>query len=404
MSNWDSPGWKDAGREFHTNRLKREAPKPTVVVNNARAKVDHGPLSQDAPANANNGSHPKPIPPGPRILSSREFVAGFIPPDYLVQGLLQEGFLYSLTGATGSGKTSITLRLAASVALGAAFAGRETKKSRVLYLAAENPEDVRMRWIALAQHMDFLAEDIEVYFIEGVFRISEMAERIKAEVARLGGQFGLIVVDTSPVFYEGDDENNRTQQGRHAELLRGLITLIPGKPAVIANCHPTKNADAENLIPAGGGNFLNSVDGNLTAAKTDSATELHWQGKFRGVEFAPMHFMLKTVTHQDLKDRSGKLIPTVICEHISEKAQEEIREQKVRDEDRMLGFIQDDPSATQANLAMKMGWTLYSGEPHKTKAKRCIESLKKAKLITQTRSGKYQLTSTGLKALKGEEE
>ena len=97
-------------------------------------------------------------------------------------------------------------------------------------------------------------------------------------------------------------------QGWHAEVLRSLIGLVPGKPAIIANCHPTKNAGADKLIPASGENFLNSVDGNFTAAKTDSTTEMHWQGKIRGIEFAPMHFMLKTVTHQDLKDSGGNLI------------------------------------------------------------------------------------------------
>jgi hypothetical protein len=72
-------------------------------------------------------------------------------------------------------------------------------------------------------------------------------------------------------------------------MLRNLIEEIPGRPTVIANVHPVKNAAPDNLIPAGGGNFLNQVDGNLTAAKNDNTTELHWQGKFRGVEFAPMH-------------------------------------------------------------------------------------------------------------------
>src|SRR5215472_8865075 len=101
------------------------------------------------------------------LQSSREFVAGYVPPDYLVDGLIQEAFLYSLTGATGAGKTAITLRLAASTGLGILFANRETKKRRVLYLAAENPEDIRMRWIALAQQMDFDAGTIEVNFVEG---------------------------------------------------------------------------------------------------------------------------------------------------------------------------------------------------------------------------------------------
>jgi hypothetical protein len=331
------------------------------------------------------------------IKSSKAFVANFTPPDYLIDGFVQEGFLYSLTGATGAGKTAITLCAAASVALGKRFANRETKKRRVLYLAAENPTDIRMRWIALAQQMDFDADTIEVFFVEGKFRISEAAQRLKDEATNYGGEFGLVVIDTGPVFYEGNDENNRTQQGNHAEMLRSLIDVIPGRPAVIANVHPVKNADAENLLPAGGGNFLNQVDGNLTAARIDSTTELHWHGKFRGVEFAPMHFMLRTVTHERLKDTKGRLIPTVVCDWISDGAKEEIAKQRLNDEDRILAAIEADPKASTATLATKMGWTLYSGEPNKMKASRVIKTLKKEKLITETRAG-YQLTNKGKEA------
>jgi hypothetical protein len=337
------------------------------------------------------------------IKSSKQFVADFVPPDYLVDGLILEGFLYSLTGATGAGKTAITMLLAASVARGALFANRETKKRRVLYLAAENPADVRMRWIALAQQMDFDTDTIEVYFVDGAFKISEMGERLKEEAKTLGGEFGLVIIDTSPVFYEGDEENNRTQQGRHAEMLRGLIDIIPGKPAVIANCHPVKNAAADNLIPAGGGNFLNQVDANLTAAKTDNTTEMHWQGKWRGVEFAPMHFMLRTVTHQRLVTSTGKLIPTVVCDWISDQAKEKIAKQKVSDENQVLAIIDADPGVSLAAIAIKMEWKLFSGEPHKTRVVRCLKALKDAKLIKETRAGKHVLTDEGKKALKSEE-
>ena len=60
----------------------------------------------------------------------------------------------------------------------------------------------------------------------------------------------------------------------------------------------------------------------------------------------------------------------MISEWISDKAKEEISAQKVRDEDRLLALIAEDPKSAQASLATKMGWKLYSGEPHKTKAKR----------------------------------
>jgi hypothetical protein len=337
--------------------------------------------------------------PAPRIQTSRQFVAAYTPPDYLVHGLLQEAFLYALTGATGAGKTSITLQLAASVALGRSFAGRETKQRRVLYLAAENPTDIRMRWIALAQQTDFDPETVDVFFVEGTFRISKMTAVLQAEAERVGDEFGLVIIDTGPVFYEGDDENNRSQQSKHAEMLRGLIGVISGKPAVIANCHPVKNAAPDNLLPAGGGSFLNQIDGNLTAAKTDSTTELHWQGKFRGVEFAPMHFMLRTVTHETLKDSKGGLIPTVVCDFISDTAKEDIARQRVSDEDQLLAAIAGDPSASLSGLAIRMGWKLHSGDPHKVKASRYIKTLKGAKLIRETRAGKYQLTDEGRKIL-----
>jgi AAA domain len=333
------------------------------------------------------------------IKSSAQFVAEFVPPDYVIDGLLQEGFLYSLTGATGAGKTAMTLPLAASTALGVAFAGRGTKKRRVLYLAGENPTDVRMRWIALSQRMDFDPDTIEVYFIDKVFKISEAAAILEEETAKLGGDFGLVIIDTGPVFYEGDDESSRTQQGIHAKMLRGLITIIPGKPAIVANCHPVKNAPPDNLIPAGGGNFLNQVDGNLTASKTDSTTEVYWQGKFRGVEFAPMHFLLKTVTHERLKDSKGRLMPTVISEWISDTAKEEIAKQRVSDEDQLLAFIAADPKASQATFALKMGWKLFNGDPNKVKVGRCIKRLVDTKLINITRAGNYTLTDKGKVAL-----
>jgi AAA domain len=370
------------------------SPAPSIGPD-AFANGDTGESNNDDSHATQNDDEPAPL----LIKTSKQFVADFVPPDYTVDGLLQEGFLYSLTGATGAGKTAITLRLAASTALGVVFAGRETKRRRVLYLAAENPDDVRMRWIALSQHMHFDIDAIEVFFVEGVFKISEAKDRLREEAEKLGGDFGLVIIDTSPVFYEGDDENNRKQQGNHAVMLRELINVIPGKPTVIANCHPVKNAVAENLLPAGGGNFLNQVDGNLTAAKTDSTTELHTQGKFRGVDFAPMHFLIKTVTHERVKDSRARLIPTVICEWISDKEKENIAAQRVSDEDAVLKIIADDLKATQPSIAIKMNWRLHSGEPNKMKAGRCIKALLKDKLIKETRRGNYILTGDGKKAL-----
>jgi hypothetical protein len=361
-------------------------------------------LLEKLQSKAGKGQGDQPEQTGPLIKSSRQFTAGFTPPDYAVVGLIQRRFCYSLTGQTGSGKTAVTLRLAASAAMGIEFAGRKTKKTRVLYAAAENPDDVRMRWIALAPHMGFEIDAIDVFFTEGCFSISKMTAKLSEEAQKLGGDFGLVIIDTSPAFFEGDDENSRTQMGAHARLMRGLINVIPGGPAVIANCHPVKNAAADNLLPAGGGTYLNEVDGNFTCAKSDSTTEMHWQGKFRGPEFAPMNFIIKTVTHQNLKDSDGRLIPTVICEYLTEQAKEEITAAGRKDEDKMLELISSNPRASYATLAAEMAWKLHSGDPNKMKSKRCVAALVKAKLIKETRSGGWTVTPAGKRVLDGGEE
>jgi hypothetical protein len=265
--------------------------------------------------------------PAVTIRSSKEFVAGFVPPNYVVVGLLQRRFFYSLTGQTGAGKTAITLMLAACAALRRPFAGRQTKKVRVLYLAAENADDVRMRWIAFARCFDFDLGTIEVYFVAGVFSLSKSMKLLREEANRRGGEFGLVIVDTGPTFFEGKEENENKQVGDHARLLRSLCETIPGGPSVVANCHPTKNAAPDQLIPRGGGAFLAEVDGNLSCSKNDSTVELHWQGKFRGPDFAPTYFMVKTVTDPKLKDSDGGLIPTVIAEHITERPRKISRQQ-----------------------------------------------------------------------------
>jgi len=49
-----------------------------------------------------------------------------------------------------------------------------------------------------------------------------------------------------------------------------------GNVGIILGTHPVKNAADDNLIPRGGGAFLNEIDGNLTAACDESkVVEVH---------------------------------------------------------------------------------------------------------------------------------
>jgi hypothetical protein len=337
--------------------------------------------------------------PNQLILTAGQFVAGFTSPEYLIDGIVQQSYLYSLTARTNHGKTAVAMYAGSTVARGLAFHGRETRQGSVLFLAGENSQDIRARFLVLAEHDKFDADRVPLYFIDGVINIAASLARIRDEAAKIPNLV-LVIVDTAAAYYSGQDSNDNTQQGEFARLLRELIKL-PGRPAVIVNCHPVKNASHDNLLPLGGSAFVNEVDGNLTLwSETDKQTSLHWQGKFRGPEFEAMAFDLRTVSCDRVRDSKGRRMPSVVAVPITEDGAE--RKEKVAEEEEktVLRLIHVDKQASFTSMARAAGFVLPDGTPSKAKVQRVVERLKADKLVFKHRGSKYRLTKKGCREIK----
>ncbi len=343
-------------------------------------------------------------PGGPPIVSSSEFVAGFVPADYLVDGLLQRGFLYSLTGKTGSGKTAILLLFSAMVGgLEGSIGDHAVERGRVLYLAGENPDDVRMRWIAMLDGIGVEPSELDVHFMVGRTSLSKDIDRIRERITKLGG-VQLVIIDTVRAYFEDDNENDNVQMGNFARQLREELTTLPGKPCVVAAAHPTKNASEDNLAPAGGGAFVNEVDGNLTCVRNDKTVTLHWQVKFRGSEFYPIRFVLAEVYSPRLKDSKGRMIKTVTARSLSESSYEQRKQVACSVEDEVMRFMLDHPGESIAKTAEGLGLFIASGthkgDPNKAHVWRVMKRLNEHKLVKQGRGEQWELTEKGVKAAK----
>ena len=270
----------------------------------------------------------------PPLLSLRDFLKDFVPPEYLIDGILQRRFIYSLTAQTGHAKTALALLFAILVGTpgtNTMLGNHQIEHGQVVYFVGENPDDVRMRLIGMGVDPDAA----RISFIPGVFDIAAMFDRLAGEMKRLG-TVDLIIIDTSAAYFLGNDELSNTQMGDHARMLRKL-TEMPGGPCVLVLCHPIKHVtDPTQLLPRGGGAFLAEMDGNLTAWKRDDLVELH-HNKIRGPGFEPMTFRIERITTTELMDSKGRLIPTVKVVLVSEH-EEAAREQKTRnEEDQLLG-------------------------------------------------------------------
>jgi hypothetical protein len=110
-----------------------------------------------------------------------------------------------------------------------------------------------MRWIKLAEEMNFDPSTDQVFWRDGVLKLdNDNIWRILMDDCRNAGPFALVIPDTAAAYYTGDNENDNVQQEKSWQRLRLFTQQIPGGPTVLVPCHPMKNAPPEALFPRGG--------------------------------------------------------------------------------------------------------------------------------------------------------
>lgn len=325
---------------------------------------------------------PKPNGRAPLSLPSKaDFIGGFVPPDYLIDNVLQRRFVYSLTGQTGHAKSALALlfaQLVASMDANSMLGVHKVHKGRVLYLVGENADDIRTRVIGADSRRSDDPDKDNLFFLPGVFDLGKMFDALRQACRRIG-DFDLLIVDTSAAYFLGNEELNNVQMGTHARMLRRL-TELPGDPCVLVLCHPIKYVtEPDQLLPRGGGAFLAEMDGNLTVWKRDEVMiDLH-HNKMRGPGFEPLSFQLDRFVTDRLVDARGRRIPTVRAVPVSRTEEDRHSGRLREDEDRLLAAMLVDPNRSQADLAEACGWVNEKGEIQRYRAQRAIDRLSKSK-------------------------
>jgi AAA domain len=352
-----------------------------------------------ADASARNGYIKQSDVPPPRILSGKEFLATFVPPDYVIDGIVQRGRLYACTSMTGHGKTAVWAYIACMIAASRHVGTIETVPGDIVLLAGENPADLCVRLRAMVQHFG-LNESKLPYVLPANFSLTkDAADQLKKDVDALGLKPVLIVADTAAAYFPGDDDNSNVQMGEYGRNLR-ILTTCNNHPAVVALSHPIKNPDKENLIPRGGGAFLNELDGNLSmwSDVMGESTVMHWAGKIRGADFAPVHFYLHSVKLEGVTDAKGRSLFSIVAEHQSDESAENANKQAISNENAVLKHLNDQPGISIGDIAQKAGWVNSKGEPMKARVQRALVGLKKEKLVRLYRK-KWVITDAGKQEL-----
>jgi len=328
--------------------------------------------------------------PSLSIVRGGDWAKTWTPPKWLVRGLLQQRFVYSLTAPAGFGKTAVALTLAAYVALGRDMGDYSAKAGRVLYLAGENPDDILTRWLVLAEELGVDPADIPVDFLPGVTSIEEVKRMASAREP-----YSLLIVDTDQAFFDGDDINGNGQRRDWAQKLRTLVDL-PGGPSVVILAHPPKDAMRPPFRPYGGNAFLNEVDANVFLAKDgDFILFKRDPDKFRGPDFKAAPFELRPVISTKLADSDGNPVMSVMAvpltadDYDAQKAKATADDEL--DTDLML-LLADQPGKSLAFYASELGAS-------KRQVDRRVSKLIEKGFVEKDDKGKSSLTVQGRDAL-----
>lgn len=329
-----------------------------------------------------------------------EFMADPDPIEYVVEDLLARGWLYAICGATGAGKTALGVVLTACCCAGRPFAGKPTETVPVLYISAENPSDVRNRFIAATERMQISADAISrVQVIRRSFILAAHAEELVEIIEQAGAQLVLVDTDQAVALDGGADERDNTQRLIHARSLRAL-TRASSRPCVVTLAHPTKNAVRETLAPRGGSAFLNEVDGCVNIWRDDDVVDVFSHpDKFRGTAFSAQ-FRRVMFESARLVDVKGRRISVPVYEHVSDDEADRQRVNAWRDGNRLVYEMAQAPDGSQADWARACGWVNDAGVPRKDRVNRLLRTMSDARpaLVRQARpSGTWRLTEAGKK-------
>jgi hypothetical protein len=334
---------------------------------------------------------PEPI----RLKSAMAFCAAYVPIAYAIEPFIRSSSLYTLTAKTGAGKTALLIAAALAVATGRSeLIGRTVKKGRVAFISAENPDDFRMRLLVAARTVNIDLEELgdDLMIFDRRASPGELIGALEAEASH--GPFTLIMIDTLAAFYTGSNISDPVEAGNFMRALRPLAQ-IKGRPSIVVAAHPRKNAQDDELTPYGAGAILNEVDGNLTLRKfAGDVTELHWQGKLRGVEFDPVQFRFELLTSPDVKDEKGRDVQLPVLMPMTAQDIEQREKVAINQNLVLIKAVRDNSGGSLRALASATGIHRSSVE---RKLKR-LATTQGGKLVKNT-SGKWMLSQAGQQAI-----
>lgn len=214
------------------------------------------------------------------------------PIPWLVEGFFIKDTLAALVGKPSSGKSLISLSLAASIATGADWFGHKTQKGTVVYLAGEGQWGISRRLMAWSKHHNISLDEADLFLSDHAVMIDQpkaivdTADAIRA----LSESPSLIVIDTLHRSFSGD-ENSASDMAAFIQGCDYLRTQFPN--AVVLVVHHSGHGN--EVRARGSSSFHAALDTSYTIEGADSVKVMTQNKTKDGKPAQPIRFEVKEV-------------------------------------------------------------------------------------------------------------
>jgi len=238
-------------------------------------------------------------------------------PEFLVDDLLETDVLALFFGESGCRKTFLVFDLAASIATGAPYAGRQTKEGTVIYLAGEGTGGLPRRAKAWEMHRGISLKDAPLYTSSRAALLMDEhgARAVEDEVDRIASEAGapsLIVIDTVARSMVGGDENSAKDTGIFIERVDALRRKYGASCILI---HHNGLSDKGRL--RGSSAWKGALDAEFLVSLDGDIVTLTCQKMKEAAEPAPVSF--RSREYVVMEGKTGKQITSLALERTDEK-------------------------------------------------------------------------------------
>lgn len=191
---------------------------PDAPPEGQAATIDDFEVLEDEPPQQGASAAPAPAKTEKRARFALSTPAEFLrrpAATWIMRGVLPRAGLAVIFGASGSGKTFLTMDIAMSVVRGEAWRGRPVAKGRGVYIVAEGASGFRTRLEAYCEHHGVDPDSLDIRFITDAPNLLDKADIRELLIAILQyGKVDFVVIDTYARAMAGANENDAKDVGQ----------------------------------------------------------------------------------------------------------------------------------------------------------------------------------------------